>query len=589
MPTCRCCNSNPPSTRGATVCHNEISPTVEAAVGTRWLLGAYMSRSIRGAQAALGCAVSLLVAGCGGSPGSTSFIVGGSLSGLAAGGKVVLQNIGGSAMTVSSNGSFGFTLRVATGSKYIVTVLSQPAGQNCTILDGSGTVIRGNVTNIVVVCASEWTWIAGLSSNSASGSYGAQGEPYPGFMSGARSGARSWCDAAGNFWLFGGYGNDAEGHYGYLNDLWKYDPRDNSGTWVSGSKTTDASGVYGIQGTATPDNVPGARENASSWFDASGNFWLFGGYGVDSTGAGGYLSDLWKFNPRSGLWTWISGSNGSNTRGIYGTRGVPSASNVPGSRAGAISWIDSSGRLWLFGGFGDDLTGTLNDLNDLWKFEPSTSTWTWISGSNTADAGGAYGTQGAAAAANVPGAREYASSWADGSGNFWLFGGSGYDSNDGGGLLNDLWKFEPGVGTWTWIGGSNTTDSAGIYGTQGITAPENLPGARSYATSWTDSAGNLWLFSGEGHDDVGVNGYLNDLWRFDVSAGTWTWVGGLSTAGASGAYGSEGIAAPSNVPGSRKWASGCAQASGDFWLFGGEGVDSTGNTGLLNDLWTYSL
>jgi hypothetical protein len=31
--------------------------------------------------------------------------------------------------------------------------------------------------------------------------------------------------------------------------------------------------------------------------DASGNFWLFGGLGMDSTGTLGYLNDLWKFEP----------------------------------------------------------------------------------------------------------------------------------------------------------------------------------------------------------------------------------------------------------------------------------------------------
>jgi hypothetical protein len=34
--------------------------------------------------------------------------------------------------------------------------------------------------------------------------------------------------------------------------------------------------------------------------------------------------------------------------------------------------------------------------------------------------------------------------WTDSSGNFWLFGGDGYDSaavSDG--LLNDLWRYQP--------------------------------------------------------------------------------------------------------------------------------------------------
>ena len=57
------------------------------------------------------------------------------------------------------------------------------------------------------------------------------------------------------------------------------------------------SGVYGTQGTVAYTNVPGAREYAVSWRDASGNLWLFGGCGYDSTGTEGTLNDLWEYQP----------------------------------------------------------------------------------------------------------------------------------------------------------------------------------------------------------------------------------------------------------------------------------------------------
>jgi len=34
-----------------------------------------------------------------------------------------------------------------------------------------------------------------------------------------------------------------------------------------------------------------------SWSDASGNLWLFGGEGFDSTGTEGTLNDLWEYQP----------------------------------------------------------------------------------------------------------------------------------------------------------------------------------------------------------------------------------------------------------------------------------------------------
>ena len=41
---------------------------------------------------------------------------------------------------------------------------------------------------------------------------------------GARNTSVSWNDDAGNFWLFGGFGSDAAGSRGHLNDLWRYNP-----------------------------------------------------------------------------------------------------------------------------------------------------------------------------------------------------------------------------------------------------------------------------------------------------------------------------------------------------------------------------
>ena len=62
----------------------------------------------------------------------------------------------------------------------------------------------------------------------------------------------------------------------------------------------------------------------------------------------GDFNDLWEFDGQ--YWTWMSGSMLSDQAGIYGSHGVPSSSNVPGSRDSAMSWIDSNNTLWLFGG-----------------------------------------------------------------------------------------------------------------------------------------------------------------------------------------------------------------------------------------------
>jgi N-acetylneuraminic acid mutarotase len=104
------------------------------------------------------------------------------------------------------------------------------------------------------------------------------------------------------------------GACGILNDLWEFNPSSHEWTWMSGANTapvdcTGQPGVYGTLGTPAAGNVPGGREGAASWIDESGNFWLFGGYGVPGNGYGDYLNDLWKFDLSSMEWTWMSGSS----------------------------------------------------------------------------------------------------------------------------------------------------------------------------------------------------------------------------------------------------------------------------------------
>lgn len=84
----------------------------------------------------------------------TSFSVGGTVSGLSQGTSLVLNNIGGSSQTVSTNGSFSVASSANTGTNYSVSVATQPTGENCSVSNGAGTVGTANVANISVSCAS---------------------------------------------------------------------------------------------------------------------------------------------------------------------------------------------------------------------------------------------------------------------------------------------------------------------------------------------------------------------------------------------------------------------------------------------------
>lgn len=485
--------------------------------------------------------------------------------------------------------------------------------------------------NVSAQTPNDWAWMGG-SENApcpdcgVSGVYGTQGTSSPANIPGGRSQAASWTDSSGNLWLFGGFGADANGTIGYLNDLWEYSTTAQQWTWIGGASTLGTnctlqwagviscgqSGVYGEKNVAATGNSPGGRSLPVTWTDGNGNLWLFSGLGFDSTGTSGLLNDLWMFNPSTDEWTWVSGSSvvgaSGGQAGTYGTLGVQGLNNIPGGRLGTAGWIDLKGNLWLFGGFGySAATGSpSSNLNDLWEFNPSTLEWTWISGSNANNQSGAYGTLGSAGVGNVPGARYQSVSWRDQSGNLWMFGGNGVDANGTVGFLNDLWVFDIAASVWTWTRGNNIVNQGPLATGLQDDGPLFTPGSRSAAAGWVDLDNNLWVMGGAGYIN-GPNGpafgSLNDLWttdkggcpcspqypgyEWDYMSGTLYWQDSGPVA-ASGVYGSLGVAAAANTPGGRQSATSWTDNKGNFWMFGGYGYGSNTVQGYLNDSWQYS-
>lgn len=83
---------------------------------------------------------------------STTYSIGGMVSGLGSGLSVVLQDNGGDNKTVNANGLFTFATSVSSGGAYAVTVLTQPTGQACVITGGTGTA-SANVSSVAVSCS----------------------------------------------------------------------------------------------------------------------------------------------------------------------------------------------------------------------------------------------------------------------------------------------------------------------------------------------------------------------------------------------------------------------------------------------------
>jgi len=344
-----------------------------------------------------------------------------------------------------------------------------------------------------------------------------------------------------------------------------------------------------------------------------GGLWLFGGKGIDANALVDELNDLWKFNPSLGTygeWTWMGRRQNTLLQhewishpGTYGTlerlppETFPVAARVlrHGPTAMAIS-----GSL---GAMATMPSGNEGYLNDHWEFNPSLGTygeWAWIGRKQqisdvnwcpNCGYDGVYGTLGSPATGNTPGGRGEATSWTDSSGHLWLFGGMASMPAVMRAIFNDVWEFNPSLGTygeWAWMGGKSSLTEF-LQGTyphqQWVWIGSGTPGTFGYARcrkysrrpqfllqNWTDSSGNFWLFGGYGAcpQFVETVGYFDDLWEFSPSTNEWAWMGGnagSNNGGQQGVYGTLGSPAAGNLPGSR--------ASTTTW------TDSTGTYGSL--------
>ena len=444
----------------------------------------------------------------------------------------------------------------------------------------------------------QWTWMKGDTAASKGPRYGTRTVASATNDPGSRVNSVCWTDTAGNFWLFGGTGGTIGMNF---SDLWKYNPTTNQWAWMSGDTVqiyafTTTQSFYGTKGVADSLNKPGQTTGAVGWTDSANNLWLLGSSGSNT---------LWKYSIAADRWTWMSGDTLHAIKGLYGTKGIANTTNCPGMRTNAVTWTDSTGYLWLFGGNGYAASGALSELSDLWKYNPVNNQWAWVAGDSAVSTTnvGRYNTQGVPDSRSIPGGREQARAWRDNNGNFWLFGGMGFNTTASS-YLNDLWKYNPSINQWAWMHG-DTISYIGYNsntGTQGVPAAGNIPGGRHGASTWRDKNGGLWLYGGVGYGNhTGATGsFLADLWKYNMVTNQWAWMRGSDTIPASyyappflATYGIQGVPTNATNPGSRQDALTWTDTSGNLWLFGGTGGEGyrlyltyVGETG---DLWKYNI
>lgn len=131
-----------------------------------------MTKQRRFSPVAFLALVPIVLAGCGGGgggggaappSGSTTYTIGGTVTGLTGTG-LVLRNSGSDDLVIASNGAFTFAAPVTNGNAYAVTVFTQPRPvamsnptQSCSVSNGSDVVAGANVVDVLVTCANAYT------------------------------------------------------------------------------------------------------------------------------------------------------------------------------------------------------------------------------------------------------------------------------------------------------------------------------------------------------------------------------------------------------------------------------------------------
>ncbi|MCB0736776.1 MAG: gliding motility-associated C-terminal domain-containing protein [Bacteroidetes bacterium] len=346
------------------------------------------------------------------------------------------------------------------------------------ISNGSSNIMWQNKDSI-------WYWRSGTKSRVEEPKYSSLGLAKRSNTPGQRNHHCVWKDAYSNLWLFGGIAFNIN-HYEFKNDLWRWDGE--NWIWISGDSSGNSMPYY-MKGKGA---YPGARNGASFCTDKFGNFWLYGGTGIDAQGKTVMLNDLWLWNGND--WKWIAGDSIGNQHAEF--NGIHNIGKPGGKENSALFFVNDT--LWLFGGLTSTGINKTATLNDLWKW--TGSNWIWVSGKKVTHSGIYSGIK----QKFEPAARRWPAYTQANFDEAWVYGGS-----NGGGALSDLWKWNGK--NWSLISGDSITNKPAIYSNNVNNKVSEIPGSRIYTAMAADQLGNLYMYGGYNDDKT-----RSDLWKFQT-------------------------------------------------------------------------
>ncbi len=148
----------------------------------------------------------------------------------------------------------------------------------------------------------------------------------------------------------------------------------------------------------------------------------------------------------------------------------------------------------------------------MWSFDGTS--WTFVSGSSTADqltTNASRGGIAGVAVSYISRARFIPQVW--NSFDIFFFGGIGITEMKTQVYLSDLWSIS--LTEMTLYKAAAKPNTRGVYGSFASSHASNIPGSRAHMMFWFEPVtSSLFLFGGFGYDEYGKIGLLNDMWVF---------------------------------------------------------------------------
>jgi len=165
------------------------------------------------------------------------------------------------------------------------------------------------------------------------------------------------------------------GAYSYA-DVWLYSLKKGLWTFVGDEATV----IVTLQNAS---GYPTARRGFGMTTMNNGTVVVFGGYGGSDPPAF-YYNDLWFYNPKTNIWNLMFG-NPRETQQNFAVYSNPTP--YPGGRYGHSVNVLYDNTIIIIGGFGYTANNS-GYLDDIWRYNPKTSSWSFIYSSETSNSSG---------------------------------------------------------------------------------------------------------------------------------------------------------------------------------------------------------